>query len=103
MTVAWEDSPLPEDAAIKAAHPTKTGRHELYDEAMRLVGARHSKAGLVELVNWLLLERSRLGAVVTAVRHHQVFCNNTVRCGTCSPAKRIAEELAVYDREGDRA
>lgn len=48
------DTPLPEDAAIKAAHPTRTGRHDLYAEAMRLVGARRSKGGLVELVCWLL-------------------------------------------------
>lgn len=49
------DTKLPEDAAIKAAFPTRSGRHDLYQEAMRLVGARRSKAGLVELVNWLLL------------------------------------------------
>jgi hypothetical protein len=53
---AWADSPLPEDDAIKAAHPTRTGRHDLYAEAQRLVSARHSKAGLVELVNWLLVQ-----------------------------------------------
>lgn len=39
---------------IKLAHPTRTGRHDLYAEAMRLVGERHEKAELVELVNWLL-------------------------------------------------
>lgn len=49
-----DDGPLPEDDAIAAAHPLRTGRYHLYDEAMRLVGARHTKAGLVELVNWLL-------------------------------------------------
>lgn len=49
------DAPLPEDDAISAAHPLRTGRHDLYVEAMRLVGARHSKVGLVELVTWLLL------------------------------------------------
>ncbi len=56
---AWTsgvDTPLPEDAAIAAAHPTRTGRHDLYAEAMRLVGARRSKGGLVALVNWLLCE-----------------------------------------------
>lgn len=51
------DRPLPEDAEIKAAHPLRTGRHDLYQEAMRLVGARHSKHGLVELVTWLLEQR----------------------------------------------
>ena len=49
------DSPLPEDDAIALSHPLRSGRHDLYAEAMRLVGARHSKAGLVELVCWLLL------------------------------------------------
>lgn len=50
----WGDAPLPEDEAIKAAFPTRSGRHDLYGEAMRLVSARRSKAGLVALVNWLL-------------------------------------------------
>ena len=49
------DSPLPEDDAIALAHPLRSGRHDLYTEAMRLVGARRSKASLVELVCWLLL------------------------------------------------
>ena len=49
------DKPLPEDAAIDAAHPLRSNRHDLYQEAMRLVGAKHSKSALVDLVNWLLL------------------------------------------------
>lgn len=56
---AWADKPLPEDTTIRAAHPTRTGRHDLYAEAMRMVGAKHSKRALVELVNWLLHERSQ--------------------------------------------
>lgn len=48
------DSALPEDAAIKACHPTRSERHDLWAEALRLVGAKHSKYALVELVNWLL-------------------------------------------------
>jgi len=55
--MTWDRKPLPEDAAIEAAHPLKTERHDLYAEAMRLVGARHSKSDLVDLVNWLLHER----------------------------------------------
>lgn len=52
---AWDDDrPLPEDAEIAAAHPLKTGRHDLYSEARRLVGAKRSKGALVDLVNWLL-------------------------------------------------
>ncbi len=44
-----------EAAAIKAAHPVRSGRHDLYAKAMRLVGERHEKGELVELVTWLLL------------------------------------------------
>lgn len=55
--MTWDDDkPLPEDAEISAAHPLRSGRHDLYQEAMRLVGARHSKFALVELVTWLLLK-----------------------------------------------
>lgn len=49
-----DDRPLPEDAAIKAAFPTRSERHDLYGEAMRMVGAKYSKGALVALVNWLL-------------------------------------------------
>lgn len=49
-----EDKPLPEDEVIRDAHPLRTGRHDLYMEALRMVGARHSKGGLVDLVTWLL-------------------------------------------------
>lgn len=61
--VAWKgagDQPLPEDARIEAAFPTRSGMHKQYAEAMRLVGARFSKAGLVGLVCWQLVERARL-------------------------------------------
>lgn len=50
----WADMPLPEDKDIEAAFPTRSGRHELWAEAMRLVGAKRSKGELVKLVNWLL-------------------------------------------------
>lgn len=48
------DGPLPEDAAIAAAHPLWTGSHDLMAEAYRMVGAKRSKAALAELVHWLL-------------------------------------------------
>ena len=48
------DKSLPEDDAIAAAHPLRTGRHDLYEKAHRLVSAKHSKGALVDLVNWLL-------------------------------------------------
>lgn len=53
----WEDKPLPEDEAISAAFPTRSGSHDTYAEAMRLVSACHSKGRLLALVNWLLVER----------------------------------------------
>lgn len=52
----WQDDP---DASykdiIQANHPTVTGDHETYSDAMRLVGQRHSKYALIDLVNWLLV------------------------------------------------
>lgn len=51
----WQYSHLPEDEEIEAAFPTRSGRHDLYQEAMRLVGARITKGELVALVNWLLV------------------------------------------------
>lgn len=63
-----DDKPLPEDAEIKAAFPTRSERHDLYGEAMRLVGARRSKGGLVALVTWLLLraEHQRTASALTS-------------------------------------
>lgn len=46
---------LSEAKAIAAAHPLQTRRFDLHNEAMRLVGERHAKGDLVDLVNWLLL------------------------------------------------
>lgn len=53
------DMPLPEDDAIAEAYPTRSGRHDLYAEAMRMVGAKRSKGQLVMLVNWLLLQNAK--------------------------------------------
>lgn len=57
MSLSWDDRPLPEDKEIEAAFPTRSGNHEAYGEAMRLVGACRSKGRLVALVNWLLTRR----------------------------------------------
>lgn len=48
------DGEIPEDTAINAAFPTRSGRHDIYGEAMRLVSAKRSKGALVALVNWML-------------------------------------------------
>lgn len=49
------DQRIPEDQAITAAHPTRSSRHYEYGEAVRMVGAKHSKGALIELVSWLLI------------------------------------------------
>jgi hypothetical protein len=72
-----DDKPIPEDDAIKQAHPVRSGRHDLYAEAQRLVSAKRSKYALVELVNWLLHrvektktdERAACAAAAVCVRH----------------------------------
>ena len=82
---AWDDAPLPEDEAIAEAHPTRSGKHETYAEAMRLVGARRSKAGLVTLVNWLLVRLRE------AEKSKDCVYNERDRC--VALIARMAEEL----------
>lgn len=53
----WQDTEDEWSDAINAAHPMCNGSHETYAIAMQMVGNRHSKAALVELVNWLLQQR----------------------------------------------
>lgn len=48
------EHPSEEAKAIMASHPMQTRRFDLHAEAMRLVGERHAKGDLVDLVNWLL-------------------------------------------------
>lgn len=80
------DAEIPEDAAIKAAHPMRTGDHATYAEAMRLVGAKYSKRALVDLVNWLLVRvesdresvrRAALEEALAQIRTVQVVDNCT--------------------------
>lgn len=72
---ADEDQPLPEDEAIRAAHPTSSGAHHRYAEAMRLVGAKRSKYALVDLVNWLLSKRTAFLSVnwPDVLRRHGLY------------------------------
>lgn len=51
---AWDDKPDEFTAAIEKAHPVVTREHQRYALAMRMVGNRHSKGALIDLVNWLL-------------------------------------------------
>jgi hypothetical protein len=53
----WSDKTIPEVDAINAAHPLNSKdpkADERFLEALRMVGANHSKYALVNLVNWLL-------------------------------------------------
>jgi hypothetical protein len=51
---AWGDKLDEWSAAIDASHPMKTGAHDAYTQAMKMVGSRKSKGALVGLVCWLL-------------------------------------------------
>lgn len=46
-------------AAIREAFPTKSGSHDTYAIAVKMVGTRKSKGALVALVNWLLMEAKK--------------------------------------------
>lgn len=50
----WNDRDDQWTEEIKASHPVKTKAYHHYDTAMKMVGARHSKGALVDLVCWLL-------------------------------------------------
>lgn len=76
LSIRWdakecEEKPLPEDVAIMAAHPLETNRHDLYEEAMRLVGAKRSKSALVCLVNWMLADLTAARAELHEARRER--------------------------------
>ena len=75
--MAWDDGPLPEDEEIRATHPTRTHLHETYGEAMRLVGATRSKGKLVDLVNWLLVERDKARSEAETAKVCEAFITET--------------------------
>ena len=56
---AWGDREDEWSEAIDAAFPTRSGSHEEYAVAARMVGNRHSKGALIALVNWLLVENRK--------------------------------------------
>ena len=55
----WDDATDEWSADISEAFPTRSGSHEHYATAMKMVGHRHSKGELVALVNWLLVKAER--------------------------------------------
>lgn len=92
---------------LRAASATPD-RHE----AIKAGLADYPPMGWAEYVAVLLVERQnaeqdrdraeenarRLQAVANAVRAHNMLCNNTVRCGQCSPAKAVKDCHAVTGR-----
>jgi cell division protein FtsB len=96
---AWtdQDEPLPEDDAIAAAFPLfRSKRHDLYAEAIRLVGAKRSKGALVDLVNWLLHERDALRADAERLREDRdnlISANETYRAEVERLRASAREEL----------
>lgn len=61
----WGDRDDEWTPQIDAAFPTRSGSHDEYATAMRMVSARHSKHALVALVNWLLVRIRALAASET--------------------------------------
>ncbi len=55
----WEDVDDEWTVRIDAVHPVRSGSHETYGVAMKMVGNRHSKGSLVALVSWLLVRVER--------------------------------------------
>ncbi|MDB4942989.1 MAG: hypothetical protein JWP97_2523 [Labilithrix sp.] len=90
---------LSEAEEIKAAHPLRSGRHDLYAEAMRLVGERHAKGALVELVTWLLLraEQARAGGLWDATPSARASHESTLRKMARVTDGSLRAALAVVD------
>lgn len=65
---AWGDREDDLTDAIRENHPFRTKRFDIYERAQQLVSNRHSKAALIELVSYLLVQAepalaTRSGAV----------------------------------------
>ena len=56
LSEPWEDKMDGWSKRVAAAHPARSGSHDEWVTAMKMVGNRHSKGELVALVNWLLVE-----------------------------------------------
>ena len=96
-----EDRPLPEDAAINAAHPIRTGNHAAYAEATRMVGAKRSKGALVELVNWLLTRNEQPGEA--ALTEIEKYARAVLDAGIDNVAPWNAYALATACRDAGLA
>jgi predicted small metal-binding protein len=85
---AWateDDKPLAEQAQIDAAFPTRSKNHNFINDALRMVGAKFTKWGLVALVHWLLMERAQ--AKKDAEKFWGLLCDTTTALGLLMPEK----------------
>ena len=73
--MSWDDVEDRWTPEIKAAHPTRSGAHDEYAEAMKMVENRHSKGELVNLVTWLLVRLHHAGKSGSGVSCR--FCGRT--------------------------
>lgn len=65
----WQDKRDRWTSMIDASHPMKTGTHDAYATALEMVGNRHSKGALVELVCWLVQRADAAEARLRAAAH----------------------------------
>lgn len=56
----WQDVEDQWAGAIAMAHPMLTGDHQTRATAAEMVGNRHSKGALIDLVNWLLTRKTKV-------------------------------------------
>jgi hypothetical protein len=76
----WNDAKDEWAEAVDEAFPTRSGSHEAYSKALRMVSARHSKGELVALTNWLLHGRDTARHELAALINKTENRNATDAC-----------------------
>ena len=89
----WEDVDDEWTSDIRETHPLRTGEHDNYALAMKMIGNRHSKGQLVELVNWLLSRTPKNPAIdMDAVEEKVGFPSTT---GAVAARRRQPIQAAI--------
>lgn len=93
----WDDEEKDQwTAEIEAAFPTRSGAHEAYADAMRMVGNRRSKGALVALVTWLIVrfdaKHAKLVEVADKLREIRSYATRLERI------VRVARRALRYPR-----
>jgi hypothetical protein len=92
----WDEDKRDEwSEAIDAAFPTRSGKHDLYATAMKMVSHRHTKAALVSLVNWLLSEQADLRHKLAADAENQRMALRDERDAWKKRAQTAEDENAM--------